>query len=138
MLTFSLVLLQTVITAAVPTATAYLCNYLKTKKDEVKEKTKTDIGKRLLDRACDAIVTAVSETNQTYVETMKKEGKFSKENQKEAFDMAFKTALKIMTQETKDFIVETFGDLNTWVTSKIEAEVNAQKVGLLVEDSITE
>jgi len=124
---FLLTLLQAVIIAAVPVLTAYLCNYLKTKKEEARRKIKDDTGKNLLGSAFDAVVKAVTCTNQTYVDTLKKSGQFTVENQKEAFQRSYDTAVSIMTQEAKDFISEAYGSLSGWLTVQIEAQVKNEK-----------
>ncbi len=57
----------------------------------------------------------------------KQSGKFTVENQKEAFQKSFDTAVSIMTQETKDFIENAYGSLTEWLTAQIEAQVKSNK-----------
>lgn len=125
------VLLQAVIIAAVPIITTYLCKFLNTKKTETTEKVKNDTAKTLLAEAFDAVSKAVTSTNQTYVDALKKSGTFTVENQKEALQKSYDTALQIMRQEAKDFITTAYGSLNTWLTTQIEAQVKTQKDGVL-------
>lgn len=126
-----LALLQAVIIAAVPVATKYLCSFLKAKKEETQNKTKNETAKTLLREAFDAVTDAVACTNQTYVDTLKKSGTFTPENQKEAFKKSYETAVSIMSQEAKDLIALTYGSLSEWLTTKIEAEVKSQKNTIL-------
>lgn len=128
---FILALLQAVIIAAVPIITTYLCKFLNTKKTETTEKVKNDTAKTLLAEAFDAVSKAVTSTNQTYVDALKKSGTFTVENQKEALQKSYDTALQIMRQEAKDFITTAYGSLNTWLTTQIEAQVKTQKDGVL-------
>ena len=78
-------LLQAVIAAAVPVITVYLCKFLKTKKDATVKTTENETAKALLSQAFDAVCKAVTSTNQTYVDALKKSGTFTIDNQKEAF-----------------------------------------------------
>lgn len=132
-------LLQAVIIAAVPVITTYLCKFLNTKKAETTEKVKNDTAKTLLSEAFDAVSKAVTSTNQTYVDALKKSGTFTVENQKEALQKSYETALQIMRQEAKDFIATAYGSLDTWLTTQIEAQVKMQKDNVLtVGEPITE
>lgn len=136
---FILALLQAVIIAAVPIITTYLCKFLNAKKTETTEKVKNDTAKTLLAEAFDAVSKAVTSTNQTYVDALKKSGTFTVENQKEALQKSYDTALQIMRQEAKDFITTAYGSLNTWLTTQIEAQVKTQKDNILtVGELITE
>lgn len=125
---FLLQFLQAVIIAAVPTVTVYLCSFLSKKKEEIRQSTTSETQKRLLDEAMEAVTTAVIKTNQTYADTLKNNGAFSIENQKTAFEKSLQTAIEIMSQETKDFISAVYGDLEKWLSAKIEATVNTVKV----------
>ena len=120
-------LLQAVIIAAVPVITGFLCKFLAAKKSELAAKIDDENAKRLLEEACDAVMTAVICTNQTYVDALKKNGTFSMENQKEAFQKSYETALSIMSVEARDLIEELYGDVQTWLTAKIEAAVKQEK-----------
>lgn len=124
---FLLQLLQAVIIAVVPTVTVYLCSFLSKKKEEIRQSMTSETQKRLLDEAMEAVTTAVIKTNQTYVDTLKNNGAFSIENQKTAFKKSLQTAIEIMSQETKDFISAVYGDLDKWLSAKIEATVNTVK-----------
>lgn len=136
---FLLALLQAVIIAAVPVATTYLCQFLKTKKDEAQAKISNEKAKTLVGEGIDAVITAVTSTNQTYVDALKQSGTFSPENQKEAFKKSYQTAISIMSQEAKDFIAQAYGSLSEWLTTQIEAQVKNQKTGtLLAGEIITE
>lgn len=120
-------LLQAVIIAAVPVITTYLCKFLNAKKTELAAKVENATAARLIEDALEAVATAVSYTNQTYVDALKQSGTFSAENQKEAFKKAYDKAVQIMTQEAADYIDEVYGDLSAWLTAQIEAQVRAAK-----------
>ncbi len=122
-----LTLLQSVMIAAVPVITAYLCSFIHTKNLQAKQNIDNEEAKKLLDDAEKAVTTAVISTNQTYVDTLKQSGQFTVENQKEAFQKSFDTAMSIMTQETRDFIEAAYGSLADWLTTQIEAKVKVNK-----------
>ena len=83
--------------------------------------------KNLFDREGDIIVKAASKTTQTYVEGLKKAGKFDAEAQKIAFKMTMDEVLELLNAETKQAIIDTYGDLEKWLTTEIEAAVFANK-----------
>ena len=73
------------------------------------------------------ITECVIATNQTYVETLKQQGKFDAEAQKIAFQMTSKAVLDILSEDAKEYLSAAVGDLNIYITNKIEAEVNLNK-----------
>ena len=66
-------------------------------------------------------------TNQTYVESLKKQGKFDAEAQKVAFNQTYEAVMCILSEEAKEYLNEAVGDLNLYITQKIEAEVQLNK-----------
>lgn len=86
--------------------------------------TSERIGNEIADRLEDAVYA----TGQTYVDDLKKNGAFTKEAQAHALGMALATLLGSLSQEAKDYIQENFGNTETYLTGRIEAEVNRQKM----------
>ena len=105
----------------------YLIILISTKINEIKQNTKNENTKKYLDMLNETISATVLATTQTYVETLKKEGKFDLEAQKKAFQQPYDAVMNILTDEAKKYITEAIGDLNTYVTNRIEAEVNMNK-----------
>ena len=66
-------------------------------------------------------------TNQTYVESLKQQGKFDLDAQKEAFNLTKDAVLSILSEEAQIYLSTAVGDLNAYITKKIEAEVNLNK-----------
>ena len=62
------------------------------------------------------------------MDTLKKSGTFTKENQQEALGMAIREAVNLMRHETINFLKEAYGDMNDYLVSQIEAEVRKQKL----------
>ena len=75
----------------------------------------------------DTITSCVLATSQTYVDTLKKEGKFDAEAQKKAFKMTYESVMNILTDDAKSYLYEIYGDLESYITAEIEAEVNHNK-----------
>lgn len=120
-------LLQAVIIAAVPVCAAFIGKGVSAFAKYISAQTDNALAKKYLADAADAITTAVSLTNQTYVDALKKSDKFTKENQEEALSRAIKEAVGLMRHDTIAFLKEAYGDLNDYLVSKIEAEVRSQK-----------
>lgn len=120
-------LIQVVVIPAIPILVTYLVKYLRAKAEQTTTKIDNELVKIYLQDAIDAVLQAVTYTSQTYVDTLKKEGKFDAEAQKIAFNTAKGLALKLLTVEAKQLITELYGDLTTWLDSKIEQTVKEQK-----------
>lgn len=80
-----------------------------------------------IQNSANAVSNAVSDINQTYVDSLKEQDKFDEEAQKRAFADALATAKRSLTNETILFIKETFGDVDAYLKPMIESQVRAQK-----------
>lgn len=107
--------------------TAFIVKFLKTKSEEILGKVDNDTAKKYIYLITDTITNCVIATNQTYVDSLKKEGKFDEEAQKVAFEKTLNAVLAILSEDAKVYIKETTGDLNTYLSQMIEAEVNKNK-----------
>ena len=106
----------------------YLTYLISVKIKELKQKTNNDTTKKYLDMLNDTIANAVLATTQTYVETLKKENNFDLEAQKKAFEQTYNAVMKVLTADAIKYITESVGDLEIYITNKIEAEVKMTKV----------
>lgn len=111
------------VVAALGVVTKALWNWLK-------ERTKNAALDKYMDRANDAVLTAVAETMQTFVTTMKKEGNWNKEAAKKAFEMSLLRAKEIMGAAILQALPEVVGDLEKWLTAKIEAATLSTKAAM--------
>lgn len=107
--------------------TKFLIDYLSAKRDELKAKTDSEVAKKYTDMVYRTVVNCVIATNQTYVESLKKENAFTKEAQEEAFNRTMNAVLAVLSQDAKDYITNATGDLQMYLTQLIEAQVNSQK-----------
>lgn len=107
--------------------TAYIVKWLNTKTDEICEKVYNETQQKYLTMLNDTIIECVIATTQTYVESLKKQNAFDVEAQKIAFDETYKAVISILTDEAKEYLTEAVGDLDLYITQKIEAAVNLHK-----------
>ena len=128
---FIIELLHTIATAAIPVCAAYLVQYLHRKSEQIIAQTDNMTIKAFLAEATDVVSTAVTYTSQTFVDALKKEGKFDKDKQQEALEKSLDKAISLLSEPAKKALEDIYGDLRAYLTSKIEAEVRSQKAGTL-------
>lgn len=109
------------------TISGFIIVFINTKTQELKSKTKNEKEQKYIERIGGIINSCVLTTNQTYVETLKKQSKFDAEAQKQAFEATKTAVLGMLNVELQDFITEAFGDINEYLTTAIEASVNSNK-----------
>ena len=93
----------------------------------INSKIKNSKGADLLTTPTTIVINAVRSVFQTYVEALKKEGSFNKDAQIIALNKAKDIALTQMTDEVKDYLVTTYGSLDSWLDTNIEATINILK-----------
>jgi hypothetical protein len=113
--------------------TAYFVKFIKIKSQEIQSKVDSDLGDKYIEMLSDTISACVIATNQTYVEALKKENAFTAEAQKEAFELTYNAVMSVLNDEAKKYLAEMYGDLTTYITNKIEAEVNLSKPIVVAE-----
>ena len=96
--------------------TSYLNNKIKDEKARV-----------LLTKATEVVTNATRCVFQTYVESLKAEGKFTKESQIIALNKAKGLALAQLGCDVKKYIEDNYGDINEWLSIQIEASINCLK-----------
>ena len=105
---------------------AYILSFIKIKKQELLEKIKDSLTKKYLDMLEITISDCVSATNQTFVDTLKTNGMFDAEAQKQAFKQTFSSVKELLTDDAQKYLSEAVKDLDAYITSKIEAHVKVQ------------
>ena len=119
--------LYAVIAAAVPVVTTFLCRWLASLYDGNKTKVKNEKVNAVLERVVDMIVSVVETTTSTYVKQLKEDNLFNADAQKEAFNKTFEAVQKQLTEESTKIIAETYGDVEIYLTNKIEQFVEELK-----------
>ena len=107
--------------------TTFVVEFLRAKSKEIINNLDSDVAKKYTVMITNTVIDCVIATNQTYVEALKKQGKFDEEAQKVAFEKTLNAVLGILSDEAKNYIKETTGDLNLYLSQLIEAEVNKAK-----------
>ena len=107
--------------------TKYLVDYFNARRDELNAKTENETAQKYTTMIFDTITKCVIATNQTYVNSLKEQNAFDAEAQKTAFNKTMNAVLGILSEDAKQYIIETTGDLNTYLTNLIEAEVNKNR-----------
>ncbi len=69
------------------------------------------------------ILNSVQQVFQTYVDALKKEGKFDKEAQKVAIKQAKDLITGQLTPELRDYIYDNFGDIESYLVNQIESTI---------------
>lgn len=120
-------LFDLVICPLILTLGLYLVAFIRNKAIELKNKNKNEKDDKYIDRITEIVTLCVITTSQTYVDSLKKLGQFDQNAQVEAFNKTKDAVTSMLNDELKDFIIDTFGDLNEYLNSQIEATVNCTK-----------
>ena len=109
--------------------TTFFVKWVNARIGEISDNRKNETEKKYLDMLNNTISDCVIATTQTYVDALKKQGAFDAEAQKVAFNMTYEAVIKLLTNEAQIYLNEAIGDLNLYITQKIESEVNLNKMG---------
>ena len=118
---------EVVIIPLLGVATMYIIAFVKAKTQELKEVKNNDLFNKYMDMLCATVTDCTLATTQTYVDALKKEGKFDLEAQKIAFNKTYTAVMAILADDAKEYLASAVGDLQVYVKNMIEAEVNRNK-----------
>lgn len=107
--------------------TTYLVKLIRKKNKELDEKVSKEVSKKYIDMLADTITDCVVSTNQTYVDALKEANAFDKEAQKKAFELTYNKIMNVLTEDAKEYLTTIYGDLEIYITTKIESEVKLYK-----------
>ena len=107
--------------------TVYLTTFIKKKSDELASQTDNALYQKYIKMLAETVSTAVTATNQCYVNALKSKNAFDKEAQEQAFAQTKNIVLKLLSTEAQKYLQEMSGDLSLLIQQSIEAEVNKQK-----------
>lgn len=93
----------------------------------INSKINNEKASNMLTTATNAVISAVRTVLQTYVDSLKKEGRFDEASQKLALFKAKDIALSQIGVDVQMYIEDTYRDLDVWLTTQIEATINALK-----------
>lgn len=109
--------------------TTFIIIFISKKAQELKAKTNNELYSKYIDMLEQTIINCVIATNQTYVDALKREGKFDGEAQKIAFQKTYDSVMAILSEDTKAYLNEAIGDLQAYIINQIETQVNLNKEG---------
>lgn len=121
------VLMYTVITVVLPFAYAELRKWVKANVDSKLNQVKNDNLKFALEELYAVVDTAVDSTTQTYVESLKKSGKFDEEAQNTAKTLAIEEALKNLSEGSKTILESTHVNLESYIDDIIQSLITKNK-----------
>ena len=120
-------LLYAVITTTLPIIAGYGVSLVKAKREEKLLLIENTYVQETIRTATDIIIDTVDAVSQTYVDALKREGKFDETKQKEALNKAITQAKDLMNIETTNLVVEKYNDLDGWIRNVIEAYIKNYK-----------
>lgn len=112
--------------------TKYLVAWIQVKTKELTDTKDNEMFTKYMTLLSDTVINCVVTTNQTYVNTLKEQGKFDAEAQKEAFSKTYEAVMRILTDDAKKYLSEVLGDLDLYINTLIESQVSFQKQGTSV------
>lgn len=124
MLSWNDILIE-IVNVAVKAVTMIVLPYLAFK---FSEKIKNDHAVRLIKKGEEFVVKSVDMVQQTFVDSLKKEGKFNSDAQREAFKICYENWMQMANDEIKLAISEEVGNLDTWLNTMIEARIAENKI----------
>lgn len=107
--------------------TTYLVKLIRKKNEELDAKVSKEVSKKYIDMLADTITDCVISTNQTYVDALKAANAFDKEAQEKAFELTYNKIMNVLTEDAKEYLTTIYGDLEIYITTKIESEVKLYK-----------
>ena len=101
--------------------------YFKKLADHISAKTQNEKYGTIINNINDIVQAAVMATQQTFVDNLKKDGKFNSEAQKEAFNKTFNEVKAQITPELENAVNEIVKDFDKWLETQIEATIKKIK-----------
>ena len=107
--------------------TTFLVQLIRKKTQELTETESNAKTRKYIQMLSDTITNCVIATNQTYVDNLKDKNAFDEAAQKEAFNKTYQSVIETLNNEAYKYLQLAYGDLEEYIKTKIEAEVNTQK-----------
>ena len=121
-------LLYVMIVVVLPLLVRYIVVYLNVKTKEYSSQIENETLRKYVEDANEIIATIVLSVSQTYVDAMKKAGKFTPEAQETAKNMAIEQAKQMISEASRNAIITLYNDFDAYINSQIEALVRTTKI----------
>lgn len=105
-----------IICALIMGSGVYLATLICKKTNKIQQRTDNETATHFIKLSGEAVAYVA----QTYADELKKTGTFDKEAQQHAFDMAKDRAVQIIGPAVMQALGEIYGDVDVWLTTKIE------------------
>lgn len=106
---------------------SYAIMFIKSKVSELKETNENELFNKYLDMLVGFVETCVIATNQTYVDSLKEQGRFGPEEHDIAYHKTFDAIKALMTDEMQKVLSEVYSDLDFYISQLIQEQVNVVK-----------
>ena len=94
------------------------------------KKIKNDHARKLILKGEEFVLKSIDMVQQTFVDSLKAEGKFDADAQKEAYKLCYNRWMTMASDDVKAAILEEVGDLDAWLDTMIEAGIAEKKQGV--------
>ena len=101
--------------------------FLKKYAEGIKEQTDNDLYDKYIDMLVSTIETCVIATNQTYVDELKKQGKFGPEEHDIAYHKTLDAVKALLSEEAQKYLATIYGDLDFYISQLIQESVRVNK-----------
>ncbi len=95
--------------------------------ERLKEKTKNEAMRNLINKIDYIVQLCVETTNQTFVNDKKDSGNFTDEDKEQAFNQTIDSVTNMLPDEDRQKIINEFGDLGTFLKNSIENYIKQSK-----------
>ena len=119
-------LLLAICAAAIPVAAVFAERLLRKFLDNFQAKVMNDYDELKKAEIESVVNQAVAYVSQTFVDSKKEDGDFTKDDAETAFVLAANTAKSLLTKEALRYITRTYNDVDLWLKTRIELAVRGQ------------
>ena len=116
-----------VLTPLIVAVSSFLIALIRKQTLKIEEKIKDEKIKGMLSTAESVVSQVVATVSQTYVDALKKNGKFGKDEQEKAFEMSKNKINKLLTIDVIQALQENYGNIDEWIVTKIEETISKSK-----------
>lgn len=106
---------------------AYGIAFLHKQMTEIKAEMDNALFEKYIDMLINTVETCVVATNQTYVDELKKQGKFGWEEHDIAYHKTLDAVKQILSEEAQKYLAAVYGDLDLYIAQLIQESVRANK-----------
>lgn len=121
------IVIRVIIVPIIPLLAVYVKMLIQTKINEIQSKIDNENLSKQLEIAKNTLNQCVAQTTETYVKSLKEQGKFGAESQRIALEKTKQSFLSIIGDGTKEALETAYGDYTKWIDTSIENLVKEHK-----------